>query len=394
MERLSFFLNEIKDELQNNILNFWIEHAIDHDFGGFYGQIYNNNRVNKFAPKASLQNYRTLWTFAAAYDYFKQYRYMDLAHRSYNYNKNFFIDNENGGVYWMIDYNGKPENTKKHVYSNAFAILGLSEYFLGTGKQEALNEAIMIFRRIENHAHDNINKGYHESFSFDWERSSEYLFSGLANNASKSMNTHLHLLEAYTNLYKGWQNIDLKKRIKELVTLFMEHCYNADTKHLNLYFTEDWQPVTQAISYGHDIEAVILLKKAISTLGDETLKSKIKKIAIELAYKTVQEGIAEDGSIINLVEEDGTRNTDKYWWQQIEAMAGLIAAYQSTNDMVFYDSTLKIWEFCKQHFSMENGEWYCKIDEHYIPYNHENKIGPWKSAYHSTRAIIELLKYL
>ncbi len=254
-------MNGFKKELTQNILPFWIDKMQDAEYGGFYGRIDGNDRLHKNANKGSVLNARILWTFSAAYRILKDEEYLDVATRAYDYIKQYFLDKKFGGVYWELDYKGNPANTKKQVYAQGFALYGFSEYYRATGNQEALDLAIELFHLIEKYK-DKKYGGYFEAFTREWQPIEDMRLSEKDANEKKSMNTHLHILEPYTNLLRVWDNEELKKAQRELILIFSDKILNNNTFHQELFFGEDWAVRSSAISYGHDIEASWLLYEA------------------------------------------------------------------------------------------------------------------------------------
>ena len=212
--RLQQFRSEIEKELIDNILPFWSNKMPDEDNGGFYGQITGKDEIIPKAHKGSVLNARILWTFSAAYRIYKNPDYLVIATRARNYIIDHFIDKKFGGVYWLLDYKGNPVETKKQIYAQGFAIYGLSEYYRVTSDTEALNHAIELYRLIEKHSFDTEKNGYLEAFTEDWQPIADMRLSEKDANEQKTMNTHLHILEPYSNLYRVWENDSLKSQLK------------------------------------------------------------------------------------------------------------------------------------------------------------------------------------
>lgn len=385
----SELVNVQENELER-IFNFWIKNTIDQKNGGFVGTILGDGTVIKNAPKGAILNGRILWSFSAAYIYTKNEKYLEMAKRAYEYFINFFVDKKNGGVFWELDATGKPLNTRKQAYAQGFAIYGLSEYYKATGNKKSLEIAQEIFWTIEKYYFDKEYGGYIEALSEDWKPLDDMRLSAKEANWPKSMNTHLHILEPYTNLYRCWKNPILAKSINRIVRIFLDQIINQQTAHFNLLFDYDWSVKTSTISFGHDIEGSWLLTEAAEELDDDALIEEVKKVAVRMVDVTLEQGTDTDGSVFNESEE-GHIDKDKHWWPQAEAMVGYVNAWQITGNRKYLDEAEKVWNFIDLHLiDHENGEWFWRVDTDGRPYPEEEKVGFWKCPYHNSRALIEV----
>lgn len=389
---------DVKAEFEielNNILSYWKDYMLDKEHGGFFGKLNNQNQIDDKAPKGAVLNARILWSFSAAYNEQKNEDDLKIAQRSYDYLTTHFFDREFGGVYWSVDYLGQPLDTKKQIYAIAFAIYGLTEFSKVADSKEALDLAIFLYRDIENHSFDGEKNGYLEALSRDWKDAGDLRLSEKDANEKKTMNTHLHILEAYTNLYRYWPDEQLAERIKNLLQVFRDHILDPKTKHLILFFNEDWQSKHQIVSYGHDIEASWLMLEAAEVLHDEELIKNFKRLALEIAIAAA-EGIDESGGMIYEFEVDKNhRVEEKHWWVQAEAMVGYLNAYQLSGEEKFYKYFLKLWDFTKKHIiDKENGEWFWGINADGSLMQGEDKAGFWKCPYHNSRACMEIINRL
>ena len=295
--KLEKLKSEVESELCTNILPFWINKAIDQDNGGFYGRIDGEGFVHHDADKGCVLNARILWTFSAAYRVLKNPEYLKMAERSKDYLLNHFFDQKYGGVFWLLDHKGEMKDGKKQIYSQAFAIYGLSEYYRITNDKICLEKAIDLFRLIEKYSYDPRLDGYFEAFSREWGNLDDLRLSAKDANEKKTMNTHLHILEAYTNLYRVWKDDFLKKQLNNLIGVFVEKIVNSQTYNLNMFFDEDWNDKTDLVSYGHNIESSWLICEAALVLGDETIIGKVKEICLRIAEAS-KAGIMPDGGMI------------------------------------------------------------------------------------------------
>ncbi|NIK80253.1 mannobiose 2-epimerase [Paenibacillus castaneae] len=389
------WLERIEQELESNILGFWMKHTVDEQNGGFYGFISRDLTVNPEAGKSLVLNTRILWTFASAYRILGNEQYLKIADRAYNYVKKHFIDNEFGGLYWMVDAAGSPLETKKQVYGQAFAIYAFSEYYRATGNEAALQQAIELFRTLERYSYDKEYKGYFEALTREWQETDDNSLSEKDLNEKKSMNTHLHVMEGYTNLYRVWKSDELHAKLKELIEITIKHIVNPDNAHFILFFDEQWNYRSEHISYGHDIEGSWLLFEAAEVLGDEALLEEVKAIAIRMAEATFNEGVDEDGGLLNEAGPDGLIDTHKDWWPQAEAVVGFYNAYQMTGEEKYRDAAVRSWSFIEDFIvDKEHGEWLWSVTRDGTPSDNIEKVSPWKCPYHNGRACFEMIERL
>lgn len=389
IDKLQSFLYK---ELTENILPYWIRNMQDIENGGFYGRIDGYDRQYPKADKGIVLNARILWTFSAAYRVLKNPEYLRIADRAYNYISNFFIDKNNGGVYWELDYLGSPVNTRKQTYAQGFAIYGFSEYYRATGNFEALETAKQLFYLLEKYASDVENGGYIEALDEQWRPIEDMRLSPRDANAPKSMNTHLHILEPYTNLLRVWQHPDLIMAQTRLINVFCDHIINPDTGHLNLFFDMSWQSLFEIISYGHDIEASWLLFEAAETLADVNIIESIKSVSLKIA-KAANEGLQSDGSMVYEKTPNGHIDKNRHWWVQAETVVGSAYAFMLSSDIKYFENALRCLVYIKTHISdNRNGEWVWSVDEKGVKNKEDDKAGFWKCPYHNSRMCLELMQ--
>ncbi|GJM79524.1 cellobiose 2-epimerase [Paenibacillus sp. HMSSN-139] len=350
---------QLQHELQGNILKFWIDNSIDTENGGFIGEIDSQLQVNGKADKSLVLNARILWTFSSAYRFYPVPEYLEIAERAYAYLLEHFVDREHGGLFWMVDYQGQPSQDKKQVYGQAFVIYALTEYYRAVQHQEALDLAIEIYHLLEKYSYDPVHKGYVEALARDWKDTGNLSLSAKDLNEKKSMNTHLHALEAYTNLYRVWKSPELQHSLKELIEVTLDHIVDPEHARFQLFFNEKWETRGNHISYGHDIEGSWLLVEAAEVLGDPGLLIRVIRTAIRMVEAVYKDGVDTDGGIWN--EADGSNVTDsnKDWWPQAEAMVGFYNAYQLTSDTKFKEAAARSWNFIQTYLiDRTGGEWY------------------------------------
>jgi len=391
-DQLSILKNELSDEL-SNILNYWMKYTPDEVYGGFVGRIDESNDVIANAPKGSVLNARILWSFSAAYNLTKNAEYLLYAERAYQYITEYIIDKKFGGVYWSVNYEGKPLDTKKQVYASAFTIYGLSEYYIASNNKGAKLLAIELYELLVKKSFDTKNTGYLEAFTRDWQPIEDLRLSAKDANEKKTMNTHLHVLEAYTNLYRIWWDEGLKSQIETLINNFLDHFIDPKTYHFLLFFNEEWNSKSGLISYGHDIEATWLLQAAAEVIDNDFLLEKIKTVNLTITEATIT-GLDNDcGLWYEYEPEDQHLIKQKHWWVQAEAMVGFYNTWQITGDEKYLVIVEKNWQYTKAKIlDTKNGEWFWGRDENGEIMQGEDKAGIWKCPYHNSRACIEIIK--
>lgn len=381
---------EMSQELER-ILDFWSTQTLDTKNGGFLGQIDHFGVVNDKADKGAVLNARILWTFSAAYRHLKQEPLLLIANRAYAYLLEYFIDKDNGGVYWALNEQGEVLNSRKQAYAQGFALYAFSEYYLASGNVESLEKAKEMYALIEEYFLDKDKGGYIEALDKTWLTLEDMRLSEKDANLPKSMNTHLHILEPYTNLYRAWPNRKLKESIILLLELFQTKIIDSKTGHFGLFFEMDWTSKSKIVSYGHDIEGAWLLHEAAIEIGEKDRIKRIQKPAKRLVDVTIEEGTDEDGSVF-YEEDNGHLDTDKHWWPQAEAMVGLMDAWEISREEKYLVEMDRIWCFIKkQILDHENGEWFGRVDKDGKPITSEDKAGFWKCPYHNSRALIEMI---
>jgi mannobiose 2-epimerase len=392
MNKISELRSEVLDVLQNNILPYWEKYMQDHENGGFYGRMTGDEKLMPEAEKGAILNARILWTYSSAYRLLKSSEYWEMATRAKRYLIDNFYDKRYGGIYWSLDYKGNPLDTKKQIYALGFAIYGLSEYHRATGDREALDYAIMLFKSIEEHSFDKEKNGYLEALTREWNEIEDMRLSEKDANEKKTMNTHLHILEPYTNLYRVWKNDELRKQIKNLVEVFLDKILNKETNHLRLFFDENWNGKDHIISYGHDIEASWLIHEAALVLEDETLLKRVEAVVPQIA-NAAGEGLQADGGMIyEKNTETGEVDADRHWWVQAETLVGYINLYEYFNNEDALEKALQCWNFIKKHLiDSKNGEWFWSLKADGTINTIDDKAGFWKCPYHNGRMCMELL---
>jgi len=395
---------QVETELRTNILPFWLQHAIDEQYGGFRGQIANDLTIDPFADKGLVLNARILWTFSKAFSVYGEEVYRQTAHRAYDYITEHFWDPEFNGVFWLLDYLGRPAELMKRIYGQAFAVYALAEHYRASGDADALTRALGLYEAIESASYDALHRGYFETYERDWALAREQRLSKVDMDEKKSMNTHLHLLEAYANLLrcldKG-QAADLKTegpryllrgRLKELIEVFLEHIIDRKTHHFRMFFDEEWHSKSDHISFGHDIEGTWLLCEAAELIGDERILAEVRQEAVDMAQAVLDQGVDPDGGLLYEADASGIVDTGKEWWPQAEAVVGFLNAYQLSGREHFLKAAERSWHFIEKYIvDHRHGEWLSKVSREGAPSADKFKADQWKCPYHNSRMCFEVM---
>ena len=396
MEKLRKMQEEMREVCEQNILQFWIDQMTDKEHGGYYGRLDGRGHVVKTAEKGAVLNARILWSFSAAYRVFGKRDYLHAASRAMDYIIKHFIDKEYGGVYWSVNYQGRPLDTKKQTYAIGFMIYGFSEYFRATGDRQALKTAMQLYYSIELNAFDKEHNGYIEALTRSWQPIADMRLSDKDENGSRTMNTHLHILEPYTNLYRclkgSGKEGELKERIVNLLLIFTDQLLNPQTCHLDLFFNDQWEGRRNVQSFGHDIEAVWLLHEAALEIGEPDVLRQIETVIPKIAH-AADEGLQADGSMIyERWTDTGDTDRQRQWWVMCECIIGHVDLWQHFHDEQALETALRCWEYTKHNLiDFEHGEWHWSVREDGTVNLDDDKAGFWKCPYHNTRMCLEVV---
>jgi len=391
---------QFRRELTGNILPFWMCHTVDRQSGGFYGAVDCDSRVDKEAPRASVINSRILWTFSAAARILGDSTYREIADWAYNYIADKFWDREYGGVYWWLDHLGRPLSIRKQIYAQAFAIYGLAEYFRASEKAESLDLAKHIYHLIEEKSSEPVYGGYLEALARDWTALQDMRLSEKDLNSPKSMNTHLHILEAYSNLLRVWCGRNLQQSLRRLLEVTIRHIVDESTCHFKLFFDNRWAPLSDHVSFGHDIEGSWLIVEAAEVLGDESLIERARKLAVRMAQAVYDEGLDKDGSLFYEASQGRMIDPNRHWWAQAEAVVGFYNAWEISDGEHFRTAAWRAWEYIEEKVvDHAHGEWHAKLRPDGTPWKAAEDpdaclVGAWKCPYHNSRVCLEMMKRL
>ena len=365
---------------------------VDKVNGGFYGRIDCNDKVWPDADKGGILNARILWTWSASYRILKDTSYLRLAKRSKDYIYRHFLDTIYGGAYLSVKAGGQPSDTRKQTYTLSFFIYALSEYSRATGDAGALKKAKNIYNCIEKYASDTVSGGYFEVFTSDWKRSHDRLIGEKNDSIEKTMNTHLHLLEAYTNLYRIWPDKKLRERLISLINIIEKRILDANTSHLVPFMLRDWTPASGSYSFGHDIECSWLLEETAKVLGDQDINTRISALSVRLA-DAAAEGMSNDGSMATeKYMNTGEVTSERSWWEQSETIVGYLNAWELTRSIRYLGMAVACSKYITGHFvDKMNGGWYSSVDPSGIP-GKTDKAGFWVCPYHNCRMCLEVIE--
>ena len=395
LQLLASYRRRIEDELRTNILPFWMERTLDRENGGYFGALTHDLMLDNDVPRSAVVAARILWTFSAAYRAYREPAAIAAAHHAYAYLTGPLWDDQYGGVYWQVDRLGNPVDDRKHIYAQAFAIYGLTEYFRAIGDPQARSLAHTLFHQVENHSFDPVHGGNIECLSREWKALEDMRLSPHEPHCRKSMNTLLHLMEAYTNLLRAWPDPLVKEKQAGLITNFLEHVIDPQSGHFRLFFDDDWHSLFPTVSFGHDIEGAWLLEEAAEVQGDHGLMAQTRKAALSMAAAVLAGGRDADGSVFYEGDFTQAASRNKHWWGQAEGMVGFYAAYQLSKREEFARAALQCWDVIEAHFiDRTHGDWFKVLDSTGKPLVGQLKVGPWEGPYHHARACLEMIRRL
>lgn len=382
-------IDEIKDEFLNHVIPFWMG-LRDDEFGGYYGLLDIDLNLDKKAPKGCILNSRIMWFFSNAYKVLGDPVYLDYAKHSFDFMKQYCFDEEYGGVYWSLTYDGKVDDSTKHTYNQAFSVYALSSYAEVSKDPEALELAYKLYDLIEKKCKD--SGGYLEAFTREFEPAGNDKLSENGVEAGRTMNTHLHIMEAYSELYRVGRREDVRQSLIDVLEIYKNKIYDPAKKRLEVFFDKDFNSIIDLYSYGHDIEASWLADRSVEELNLPELKKEIEEIDSVLADSILK--IAFTGEYLPQESENGVVLKLGVWWVQVEAMVGFLNAYQKHPERTDYlDAVVKEWEYIKNYLvdSRDGSEWLSEIDENHIPVTRKPIVEPWKCPYHTGRMFFEVL---
>lgn len=363
----------------------------DDQFGGYYGYMDYDLKVDKKAVKGCILNSRIMWFFSNAYTLLKDESLLEEAKHGFAFMKEHCMDKENGGIFWSIRYDGEPEDTIKHTYNQAFAIYALSSYYEASGDEEALSMAKELFHIIEEKCTDEI--GYKEAFDKEFKEIENDKLSENGVIAEKTMNTLLHVFEAYTELYRVAGLLEVKERLKWIMDTFADKVYNPELHRQEVFFDRQMNTILDLHSYGHDIETAWLIDRGVEVLGEKEYEDKMTPITKDLTAQIYK--VAFDGHSLANECEKGVVNTHRIWWVQAETVVGFLNGWNKNPDKPEYlEARQSTWKFIKEHVvdRRTGSEWFWEVDPNGDPYPERPIVEPWKCPYHNGRMCFEVIK--
>ena len=385
------FFEEVRENLTSNILPYWLK--LKDPRGGFYGEVAADGSVFYDAPRGVILNARLIWSFAAAYGQLQKTEYLVAAVHARDWFLDHFCDHKYGGVYWSVAAEGERLDSKKQLYAQGFAIYGLSELYKVSGDEDALKNAINLYKVVETYFADKQNGGYIEALSRDFSPLEDMSLSARDINADKTMNSHLHILEAYSNLYQVWPDEGLKEALEKLLDIVGEKVLGPDG-HLQLYFKRDWTVIPGAVSYGHDIETSWLALESAFARRDAAVVNRVRPWARKVA-DAGNEGLLPDGSMRYEKLPDGHFDDSRQWWVQAETVVGNLWLWKYHADAAAWDRAVAAWGYIREHLvDGLSGEWWWAILPDGSRDLSQPKAGFWKCPYHNTRMCLQVLSVL
>jgi len=393
---LTRFLAQVSEHLFEFYLPFWCGPALDPQNGGWMAWLSNDLKPDRTQPKGLIVQARILWAFSAAHRFRPVPIYGQMAERAFDFVMNRCWDAQHGGAFWRLSDEGKVLDDSKKIYGQAFYIYALAEFHRAFGRHAALARARELFELIERHAHDAKFGGYVEVCRRDWsEAGPDARLSDKDMNEKKSMNNHLHVLEAYTNLYRVWPDARVATRLRGLIKIFLTKILDARTRHLHHFFDEQWRVRSDTYTFGHDIEASWLLCEAAEALRDAPRLKRVQRVAAEMAAVAFTEGLGADGALSYEGRDGKIIDPGRECWPQAEAMVGFLNAFEISGDGKYLDAALRVWNYIQLHLvDRAHGEWFWRINPDGQPDPKLPKVGEWKGPYHATRACLETLRRL
>lgn len=383
------FAEEVKKHLTETIIPFW-ENLKDETWGGFYGYMGYDLKVKPKEVKGCILNSRILWFFSSAYVLLKEDHLLEYARHACDFLMKHCLDKVNGGIFWSLNYDGTVQDTTKHTYNQAFAIYALSSYYEASGDPKALKTAFELFRLIEEKCRDEY--GYLEAFNICFEPQENEKLSENGVMAEKTMNTLLHVFEAYTELYRVSGKEEVADCLRYMLDLFAEKVYNWKIGRQEVFFDQQWNSLIDLYSYGHDIETSWLIDRGLEVLCDEAYWKKIQPITEEITENIYQRAY-KDHSLVNEAENQ-VIDTTRVWWVQAEAVVGFLNRYQKKpEEKKYLEAAVDIWEYIKEYMvdKRDGSEWFWCIDENRKPVE-KPIVEPWKCPYHNGRMCIEVIR--
>lgn len=383
-------VEEITKHLKEGIIPFW-KNLRDDQYGGYYGYMDYQQNLDKKAVKGCILNSRITWFFSNAYMTLGDESLLDEARHGYEFLRDHCLDRECGGVFWSVKYDGTPEDTTKHTYNQAFSIYALSSYYDASKDEESIRIAEELYNLIEERCSD--EGGYLEAFDREFKPVENDKLSENGVIAERTMNTLLHVLEAYTEFYRVTKKEEVKKRLEWILDVVAEKIYNPKLHRQEVFFDSEYHSLIDLHSYGHDIETAWLVDRAVEVMEDPEYERKMTPITKALTKEIYE--TAFDGHSISNECEKGVVDTDRVWWVQAEGVVGFLNGYQKDPEKKEYlEAAESIWQYIKDYLidKRSGSEWFWLLDKEGKPYEYKPIVEPWKCPYHNGRMCMEVIR--
>lgn len=385
-----FFLEHLK----NDLIPFWNKMRDDKN-GGFYGYADASGVPDPEAAKGVILTGRIMWFYSSAYMLLKERGLLDMAEHAFEFLAERCYDSENGGVYWSVNAESGACDSAKHTYCQAFVVYALAKYYRASGKREVLELAYGIYSAIEGKCRD--GGGYLEAFNRDFTPCSNEKLSENGVMASRTMNTLLHIIEAYTELYVADHSSEVGEKLREALRLFRDKIYDPEKRICKVFFDREYNSLIDLESYGHDIEASWLIERACKALDEDTPGNEMLSITKKLAEAALENGLDRNKqNALNNEREYDKVDRKKVWWVQAEAVVGFYNAYcndKSRGD--FLEASESVLNFIKENvIDPATGEWIENIAADGNTDKNQALVHEWKCPYHNGRMCVEMISRL
>jgi len=393
---LTEYSAEFQGQLAQKVMPYWLHTGVDKENGGFL--LADPPSVNRSLEKQVVTQARMIWGFSHAH--LKKIggetnAYLQAARQGYEFLQTHFKDTQHGGYFWTTDRAGKPLNERKIIYGEAFVIYGLVEYHRASGERAPLDAALSLFQDLQRHSHDVKNRGWIEHFERDWtpvlkpDSNQQVEVAGY-----KSANTHLHLMEAFTELYLVSHDPAVRKALEESLELNMQYFYPAKPGQSAFHRQQDWQPVTDpasaGLSYGHNVEFAWLMVAAQKALDRTPSWNHFRAHldhALAFGYDHKLGGVYSRGS-----DDQPAKDKDKVWWVQAEMLAALSDAVRFMPRPEYVHTLSTLVEFIQKYqASPEDGIWLDTVSADGSP-KVATKAHNWKANYHDVRGLVKFIE--
>lgn len=377
--------------LFENIVPFWLR-CIDEDCGGY---LFNHDERGVWkgpADKHVIPHARTCWFFsrlAARGD--APPAALSAARHGYRFLRDRLWDSQHGGFFWILDSAGeRPVDDDKRLIAQTFGLYAVSEFAAASRDETALAMTTEVLDVLERRFHDPRHGGYRSQTTRAWQVPGDKPASWV----HKTVNDHLHVLEALSRVVVGTRDSLATKRLVELIVILTGSVVRKTMGAVTDRHRADWTPLVDArnafVSYGHDLESVWLVLEACAVVG--LPQALVIDWARTLADYTCTWGVDRRRGGIYLAGPVGgpAHSREKVWWVQAEVLVGFLCLYRVTGEQRYAEAYLRILDWIEQHHvDWTHGDWHAVVGRSRIS---SDKAGVWKSPYHNGRAMMMCLE--